>query len=80
MASPASSIASNLSLERLRRGDMSLDEYLDEQVELAIGQLPFKLTHVRIAELRVALRETLRTDPVMTELIEQVTGQSPQPL
>jgi hypothetical protein len=58
---------------------MSLDEYLDEATELALARVKGKVVGDALTNLRETMREHLRTDPVMVELIRKVTGQTPEP-
>ena len=71
--------APSQSLQKLRRGEMSLDEYLDEATELALARVKSKVVGDALKNLRETMREHLRTDPVMVELIRKVTGQTPEP-
>jgi len=65
------------SLQKLRRGEMSLDEYLDEAAEAAIGRFKGILSNQDVEVMRATLREHLRTDPITTEMVRRVTGQTP---
>lgn len=65
------------SLQKVRRGEMSVDDYLDEAAEKALTPFKGKLASGDLETLRLTMREHLRTDPVTVELIRQLTGQLP---
>jgi hypothetical protein len=60
-------------LQALQRGEVSLDQYVDSQVEAALQKLP-PLAPEQLATLRELMKEQLRTDPVVMELVRQTTG------
>lgn len=74
---PAKTREPSESLQKLRHGEMSLDEYLDEAAEQAISVYQGKLASSDFETLRITMREHLRTDPVTLEFIRQLTGQAP---
>lgn len=59
---------------------MSLDEYLDEATENALAHVKPHLSADRLEIVRETLRESLRTDPVLVEMVERLTGRSPTPV
>jgi hypothetical protein len=59
---------------------MSLDEYLDERTERALDHVRGKVDDEMLETIRVTLREQLRSDPVLIELVRKATGQSPESL
>ena len=63
------------SLQRLKRGEMSLDEYLDERVEIALAHIKGRVSAETLESVRVVLREKLEYDPVLVELVHRATGQ-----
>jgi hypothetical protein len=65
-------------IERLKRGELSIDDYLELQVDAAIAPLRDKLPADRIEWMRAMLKEQLREDPVLSELVRQATGREPQ--
>jgi len=67
------------SLQRVQRGEMSLDEYLDERAEKALDHVRGKVTPEILETVRSTIREQLRTDPVLVELVRRATGQVPTP-
>ncbi len=67
-------------LQKLKRGEMTLDEFLDARAEEALAPVMGKVTGERLEDLRMVLREKIRTDPLLVELVRQATGQIPQPL
>lgn len=65
------------SLQKLQRGEMSLEDYLDEATEVALARVQGKVVGDALANLRETLREHVRTDPNLVEMIRQLTGQTP---
>ena len=56
-----------------------LDAYLDIRVADAVGHLEGKLSPEQLEFVKEELREQLRSDPVLIELVRRATGQSPEP-
>lgn len=65
-------------LEGVQRGEVQLDAYLDVRVNDAVGHLEGKLSPEQLAFIKEELREQLRNDPVLIELVRRATGQSPE--
>jgi hypothetical protein len=65
-------------LDRVQRGEVRLDAYLDVRVDDAVGHLEGKLSPEQLEFVKEELREQLRSDPVLMELVRRTTGQSPQ--
>jgi len=65
-------------LERVQRGEVQLDAYLDVRVNDAVGHLEGKLSSEQLEFVREELREQLRNDPVLLELVRRATGQTPE--
>jgi hypothetical protein len=59
-------------LERLRAGEISLDEYLDDRVAAAAAHLRGRVTDEQLATACEVVREQLLADPVMVELVQRV--------
>jgi hypothetical protein len=57
-------------LRQVQRGSLSLDAYLDAQVERAIAHLS-QVTPQRIALIKDVLRDQLATSPALAELMRQ---------
>ncbi|MGC4070830.1 MAG: hypothetical protein QM784_40375 [Polyangiaceae bacterium] len=57
---------------------MTLDEYLDEATGVAIARVKHLLGPKDLEVLRETLREHVRTDPVVVEMLRQMTGQTPE--
>lgn len=62
------------SLRKLQSGELTLDEYLDERVEVALSHVKGRIPEERLEMLREIVREHVRTDPVMVEMVRRVTG------
>ncbi len=72
---PASSVQTS-ELEKLARGEISLDDYLDARVSEAVQHLEGRLNTEQLAFVRQTLRDELATDPVLVELVRQATGKT----
>lgn len=66
-------------LQQLQRGEITLDEFLDRRVELALAHIRGRVSEERLVMLREVMREHVRTDPVVVELVRRATGQIPTP-
>jgi hypothetical protein len=62
--------------DRLRAGEMTMSEFIDAKVELALE--PYKkLPAPELDAVRQAVRAQLRSDPAMLRAIHVATGQEP---
>lgn len=61
-------------LEQLDVGTLSVDEYLDLQVDQAVAHLEGKLPRSQLDFVRETLREQLSEDPVLVELVRRTTA------
>ncbi|HMA95873.1 MAG TPA: hypothetical protein VKP30_24465 [Polyangiaceae bacterium] len=68
------------SLQKLKRGEMSLDAYLDERAEEALAHVKGRVPQETLENLRFVLRERLRHDPVLIEMVRCATGLVPNPI
>ena len=68
------------SARKVKRGELSLDEYLDERVEFGVAHLIGKVSDATLEAVRFALRVKLRTDPNLVAAVQQATGLTPEPL
>ena len=64
-------------LARLERGEINVDQYLDSKVENATAHFEGRLSGDQLEFVKSTLREQLRTDPVLTELVRRSTGSLP---
>jgi hypothetical protein len=64
-------------LERLRSGEIDVEQYLDAQVTAATTHVQAALSPGQLDFIRGALREQLATDPVLIELVRRATGAAP---
>lgn len=64
-------------LERLGRGEITLDQYLDVRVSDAVRHLEGRMPAEQMEFLRAALRDSLASDPVLAELVRRATGSVP---
>ncbi|HEU4411102.1 MAG TPA: hypothetical protein VFS43_37965 [Polyangiaceae bacterium] len=63
--------------ERVRSGELSLEGYLDLRVDEATRHLEGKLGVSDLSEIRSALKDQLRSDPALRELVKAATGSAP---
>lgn len=56
------------------RGEISIDQYLDRRVEQALGHIAGKIPPEQLDFVRATLRDQLRTDPVLLEMVRRATG------
>ncbi len=77
-ARPAEAVGAASPLAELRAGRLSLDGYLDAKVHEATAHLE-GMPPAKLAELKRLLRDKLASDPSLTELVTQATGQVPAP-
>ncbi len=64
-------------LRQVQRGGMSLDAYLDAQVERAIAHLKGQVSAERMALIKDVLRDQLATSPAIAELLRQAGVPTP---
>ncbi|HEY6723577.1 MAG TPA: hypothetical protein VI197_06070 [Polyangiaceae bacterium] len=70
---PAAPPTPSAALQRLDAGDISVEEYLDLQVNEAVAHLAGKLPPNQLEFVRESLREQLTEDPVLVELVRRTT-------
>src|SRR5579872_6167383 len=63
-------------LDRLRRGEIDVDGYLDAKVNEATAHLG-PLPPARLSEIREALRDRLVSDPTLADLVRTAAGSVP---
>ena len=73
-SAPAVGVDSSPLLQRLDAGTLSVDEYLDLQVNEAVAHLEGKLPANQLQFVRESLREQLSEDPVLVELVRRTTA------
>jgi hypothetical protein len=69
--------ASNAALDRVRSGEMTINQYLDHQVDQATSHLSGKLSVEQMDFIRQSLREQLSSDPALVDLVKGATGAVP---
>ena len=65
-------------LERLRRGEITLDDYLDFRADESVKTLKGVVSDAKLRILRDTNRELIETDPVLVAMIRRITGLDPQ--
>ena len=70
----ANAAAGTEALRRLKRGEMALDEYLDQQADLGVEHLKKILSPEDLRSVREIVRDQLSTDPAVAEMIAKLVG------
>jgi hypothetical protein len=65
-------------LDRLRKGEIDVDGYVDAKVTEATAHLG-PLPAARLAEIRAALRDRVLSDPTLADLVRTAAGSVPSP-
>ncbi len=65
-------------LGKLEKGELSLDEYLDGQVQEATQHLEGRISPEQLEAIRQTLRDEMSSDPVLVELVQRATGKVPE--
>ena len=73
-ATPVEASAASEALEQLHRGQIGLEAYLDARVSDAVKHLERRLSPEELDFVRASLKDQLRTDPALVELVRRVTG------
>jgi hypothetical protein len=66
-------------LQRLERGEIGFEAYLDARVEEATRHVADRLSAEQLEFLKRTLRTELETDPVLVETLRRATGRTPEP-
>lgn len=77
-ATEANAVDATSPLARLRAGEVDVHGYVDLKVDEATAPLK-GLSAEQLAEIKSALRDQLRTDPGLAELVRTATGKMPTP-
>jgi hypothetical protein len=64
-------------LQRLRAGEIDVNGYIDLKVDAATKSLP--VSPADLEEIKKTLRDQMRTDPGLAELVRAATGHMPKP-
>lgn len=75
--STASDDTPSEALRRVRSGELTLEAYLEWRVEDALQHLKGRLAEDHLDALRDVMREQIEADPVVREMIRQLTGREP---
>lgn len=59
-------------LRRVRQGELSPQEYLELQVDRAVGHLRDKVSNRRLELIKEVLREQLASSPALIELMKRM--------
>ena len=66
-------------VRKVKSGEMSLEEYLEQRTEEALNHIRGKISEDTLETVRFVLREKIRTDPLLVEAVRRTTGVSPRP-
>ncbi len=61
-------------LERVRRGELSAQEYVEQRIDAAMAHVDPKLSPEARARAREVLREHIESDPVLSEQLAKLVG------
>lgn len=61
-------------LEKLRRGELSLEAYIEDRVELAMARVDQHMSVEQREQVRQVLREHVMTDPALQKQLAELTG------
>lgn len=75
--SGASGVAGSSPAEQVRRGEMSMESYLDLRVNEATRHLEGKLGAGDLARVQEMLRSQIANDPLIQEMVKAATGKLP---
>ena len=62
-------------LEKLRRGEITVDAYIEDRVEQAMARLDPQMSAEQREQVRGVLREHVTTDPVFQKQLSELLGQ-----
>jgi hypothetical protein len=65
-------------LRRLKRGEITLDTYLDECVEGAVAHLVGQLDDDALESVRESIRAAARMDPVVMDVVDRIGQRDPE--
>ncbi len=68
-AAPNAGRPASPELAKLKRGDWSLEEYLDDRVNRALAKLPRWVSSEQRETVRETLRFQMATDPALAEIV-----------
>lgn len=60
-------------LGQLRRGELSLEQYVEARVDVATRHLRGRVSKERLEMVREVVRKALSTDPISQQFIRQLT-------
>lgn len=66
---PSAGLPGSAALAKLKRGESTLEEYLDERVNHAVAQLPAWLSSEQRETVRETLRFQIASDPGLEEIV-----------
>ncbi len=64
-------------LQQVRRGELSVEEYIEQRLDAAMAHVDARLSSEQRARAREVLREHIMSDPLLSRQLAQLTGQPP---
>jgi hypothetical protein len=61
-------------LEKLRRGELTVEAYIEDRVEHAMARLDQHMSSDQREQVRQVLREHVMTDPALQKQLAELTG------
>lgn len=59
-------------LEQVRRGELTVEEYIEQRIDAAMAHVDPNLTPEQRARAREVLREHIESDPVLSEQVARL--------
>ena len=76
-AAGVSATGQSEALSKLEAGELSLDEYLNAQVQQATQHLQGRVSAEQLTAIQQTLRAEMSSDPALLELVKRATGRTP---
>lgn len=76
-AGAAASTEATSPAARVRSGELTIDQYLEQRVAEATQHLEGKIPPAKLSEVQSMLRSQLQTDPTLIEMVQAATGVAP---
>ncbi len=61
-------------LERVRRGELRVEDYVEQRIDAAMAHVDPKLSPEARAHAREVLREHIESDPVLSQQLARLVG------
>jgi hypothetical protein len=64
-------------LQKLKRGEVTIDEYIDSRVDRALASLHGRVSDEQREFLRGMLRDQIAAEPLLQEYVRRIAGRAP---